>query len=186
MVDEQLKQIGERLRGLRDVLDIPVSEMAETIGISAEKYEKIEQGELDITISNLMKIAHKYGISTEELIFAETPHMKSYFVVRKGQGVSIERTKAYKYQSLVSGFVGHKADVFIVTVEPKPGVHTIYKNTHGGQEFNLVLEGKMELYIGGKTILLEEGDSIYFDSTKPHGMLAVGERAVKFLAFTVE
>ena len=46
-MDEQLKQIGERLRGLRDVLDIPVSEMAETIGISADKYEKIEQGELE-------------------------------------------------------------------------------------------------------------------------------------------
>ena len=173
MVDEQLKQIGERLRGLRDVLDIPVSEMAETIGINAEKYEKIEAGELDITISNLMKIAHKYGVSTEELIFAESPHMKSYYVTRKGQGMSIERTKAYKYQSLVGGFVGHKADVFIVTVEPK-------------QEFNMVLEGKMELYIGGKTIVLDEGDSIYFDSTKPHGMLAVGNQPVKFLAFTVE
>ena len=75
-MDEQLKQIGERLRGLRDVLDIPVSEMADTIGISSEKYEKIEAGEMDITISNLMKIAHKYGVSTEELIFAESPHMK--------------------------------------------------------------------------------------------------------------
>ncbi|MBQ8095705.1 MAG: cupin domain-containing protein [Prevotella sp.] len=185
-MDDQLRQIGERLRGLRDVLDIPADEVAETIGVSVEKYEKIEQGEADITISNLMKIAKKYGISTEELIFAETPHMKSYFVVRNGQGVSIERTKAYKYQSLVSGFVGHKADVFIVTVEPKPEAHVVYKNSHPGQEFNLVLEGKMELYIAGKTIVLEEGDSIYFDSTKPHGMLAVGNKAVKFLAFTVE
>ncbi len=184
-MEDQLKQIGERLRGLRDVLDLTAEEVAETIGISVEKYEKIEAGELDITISNLMKIAHKYGVSTEELIFAESPHMKSYFVVRKGQGMSIERTKAYKYQSLVGGFVNHKADVFIVTVEPKPDAHTIYKNSHPGQEFNLVLEGKMELYIGGKTIVLEEGDSIYFDSTKPHGMLAIGDKAVKFLAFTV-
>lgn len=185
-MDEQLKQIGERLRGLREVLDIPVSEMAETIGVSEEKYAKIEAGKSDITISNLMKIAHKYGISAEELMFAESAHMKSYFVVRKGQGKSVERTKAYKYQSLVSGFVDHKADVFIVTVEPSPNARTIYKNTHVGQEFNLVLEGSMELYIGGKTIVLEEGDSIYFDSTKPHGMLAIGDKAVKLLAFTVE
>ena len=185
-MDEQLKQIGERLRGLRDVLDIPATEVAEVIGISTEKYEKIERGEADITISNLMKIAHKYGISAEELMFAETAHMKSYFVVRKGQGMSVERTKAYKYQSLASGFVNHKADVFIVTVEPKEGVRTIYKNTHPGQEFNLVLEGQMELFIGGKTIVLEAGDSIYFDASKPHGMLAVGDKAVKILAFTVE
>jgi quercetin dioxygenase-like cupin family protein len=185
-MDEQLKQIGERLKGLRDVLDLTAQEVADTVGISLDKYEKIEAGELDITISNLMKIAHKYGVSTEELIFAESPHMKSYFVVRKGQGMSIERTKAYKYQSLVGGFVNHKADVFIVTVEPKPEAHTIYKNSHPGQEFNLILEGTMELYIGGKTMVLEEGDSIYFDSTKPHGMKAVGNKAVKFLAFTVE
>jgi quercetin dioxygenase-like cupin family protein len=185
-MDEQLKQIGERLRGLRDVLDIPVSEMAETIGINVEKYEKIEKGEVDITISNLMKIARKYGVSTEELIFAEAPHMKSYYVTRKGQGMSIERTKAYKYQSLTGGFAGNKAEVFIVTVEPKPDAHTIYKNSHPGQEFNMILEGAMELYLGGKTIVLEEGDSIYFDSTKPHGMRAIGERPVRFLAFTVE
>ena len=185
-MDEQLKQIGERLKGLRDVLDLTAQEVADTVGISLDKYEKIEAGELDITISNLMKIAHKYGVSTEELIFAESPHMKSYFVVRKGQGMSIERTKAYKYQSLVGGFMNHKADVFIVTVEPKPEAHTIYKNSHPGQEFNLILEGTMELYIGGKTMVLEEGDSIYFDSTKPHGMKAVGNKAVKFLAFTVE
>ena len=185
-MDEQLRQIGERLQGLREVLDLTAQEVADTVGISLEKYEKIEAGELDITISNLMKIAHKYGVSTEELIFAESPHMKSYFVVRKGQGMSIERTKAYKYQSLVGGFVNHKADVFIVTVEPKPEAHTIYKNSHPGQEFNLILDGTMELYIGGKTMILEEGDSIYFDSTKPHGMKAVGDKAVKFLAFTVE
>ena len=185
-MDTQLKQIGERLRGLRDVLDLSAQEVADTCGIDLDKYERIERGEVDITISNLMKIAKKYGVSTEELIFAESPHMRSYYVTRKGQGMSIERTKAYKYQSLVGGFVGHKADVFIVTVEPKPGARTIYKNSHPGQEFNLVLEGQMELYIGGKTIVLDEGDSIYFDSTKPHGMLAVGDKPVKFLAFTVE
>ena len=76
-MDEQLKQIGERLRGLRDVLDIPVEEMAETIGMPVEKYEKVERGEVDITISNLMKIAHKYGVSAEELMVAEAPRMKS-------------------------------------------------------------------------------------------------------------
>jgi len=185
-MDEQLKQIGERLKGLRDALDLTAEEVAATINIDVEKYEKIEQGESDITISKLMKIAHTYGVSAEELMFAEAPHMRSYFVVRKGQGLSVERTKAYKYKSLVSGFMNHKADVFIVTVEPKPNAHTVYKNTHAGQEFNMVLEGAMELYIDGKTMVLEEGDSIYFDSSKPHGMLAKGDKPVKFLAFTVE
>ncbi len=185
-MDEQLKQIGERLKGLRDALELTTQEVADACGIDVEKYEKIENGELDITISKLMKIANKYGVSAEELMFAETPHMKSYFVVRKGQGMSVERTKAYKYQSLVSGYVNHLADVFIVTVEPKPGAHTIYKNTHAGQEFNLVLDGAMDIFFEDKTIRLNTGDSIYFDSGKPHGMLAVGNKAVKFLAAIVK
>ena len=185
-MDKQLQQIGERLRGLRDVLDIEAQEMADTCGISLEVYESIERGETDITISNLMKIASKYGVSADVLMFGEEPHMHFYSVVRKGQGMSVERTKAYKYQSLASGFAGRKAEVFIVTVEPKPHAHTIYKNTHPGQEFNMILEGSMELYLGGKTIILEEGDSIYFDSTKPHGMRAVGDKPVRFFAFTVE
>ena len=112
-----------------------------------------------------MKVAKRYGVSADALMFAEEPHMRSYFVTRKGQGLSVERTKAYKYQSLASGFANRKAEVFIVTVEPKPNAHTVYKNTHP---------------------TLTEGDSIYFDSSKPHGMLAVGDQPVKFLAFTVE
>ena len=185
-MDNQLKQIGQRLRGLREVLDLTAQEVADTCDISLEKYELIERGELDITISNLMKIAKKYGVSADALMFDEEPHMRSYSVVRKGQGMSVERTKAYKYQSLASGFAHRKAEVFIVTVEPKPEANVVYKNTHPGQEFNLVLEGAMELYIGDKTIVLEEGDSIYFDSTKPHGMKAIGKQPVKFLAVAIE
>ncbi len=185
-MEEQIKQIGERLKGLRDVLDLTPQEVADTCDISLEKYEKIERGEVDITISNIMKIAKKYGVSADVLMFGEEPKMRAYYVTRKGQGLSVQRTKAYKYQSLAAGFQNRKAEAFIVTVEPKPEAHTIYKNTHPGQEFNMVLEGEMELYIGGKTIILQEGDSIYFDSTQPHGMMARGNKEVKFFAFTVE
>ena len=185
-MDDQIKQIGERLKGLREVLDIPAEEVAETCGMDLERYMKIEQGEVDITISNLMKIAHRYGISADALMFAEEPRMRSYCVVRKGQGKSVERTKAYKYQSLASGFANRKAEVFLVRVDPKPGARTVYMNTHVGQEFNMILEGSMEIYIGDKTIVLEEGDSIYFDSSQPHGMLARGDKPVKMVAFMVE
>ena len=71
-------------------------------------------------------------------------------------------------------------------MEPKPTARIIYKSSHAGQEFNYVLEGKMNFYIGNKTIELYEGDSIYFDATKPHGMLAIGDKAAKILTFSVE
>jgi transcriptional regulator with XRE-family HTH domain len=181
-MDEQIKQIGERLRGLRDVLDISVEEIAALCGITVDRYEKMENGETELSVANLQKIAKKYGISLDVLMFGEEPKMSSYFLTRKGQGKSVERRKAYQYESLASGFRGRKADPFIVTVEPKDANAPKEMNSHSGQEFNMVLEGTMELTIGTKSLVLNEGDSIYFDATHPHGMRTLNEKPVRFLA----
>jgi len=92
----------------------------------------------------------------------------------------MERTRAYKYQSLAAGFAGRKADPFIVTVEPSE--NDIHLNSHNGQEFNFVIEGRMLLSVGGHELTLNEGDSLYFDATQPHGMKVLDEKPVKFLA----
>ena len=85
-MDEQIKQIGERLRGLRDVLDIPVESMASLCGITVDRYEKMERGEAELSVANLQKIAKKYGVSLDVLMFGEEPKMSTYFLTRKGQG----------------------------------------------------------------------------------------------------
>ena len=181
-MDEQLRQIGERLRGLRDVLDIEASEMATLCGISLENYLAMEKGESAPSVANLQKIAKQYGVSLDVLMFGEEPKMSSYFLTRKGHGMSVERRSAYNYESLASGFRGRKADPFIVTVEPKPIDTPKEMNSHSGQEFNMVLEGSMELTIGPKVLTLQEGDSVYFDATQPHGMRTLNDKPVRFLA----
>jgi quercetin dioxygenase-like cupin family protein len=96
----------------------------------------------------------------------------------------MERTKAYKYQSLAAGFIDRKADPFIVTVEPNDDA-PIHLNSHNGQEFNMVLEGSLLISINGKELILNEGDSIYFDATKLHGMKALNGEPVRFLALII-
>ena len=96
--------------------------------------------------------------------------------------MAVERSEAYKYESLAFGFRRRIADPFIVTVEPKPEGTPLSLNSHKGQEFNMVIEGRLLLNVDGKEIILEEGDSLYFDSTKPHGMQALDGKTVKFLA----
>ncbi len=181
-MDEQIIQIGERLRGLRDVLDISAEEMAAVCGITVEHYQLMESGESELSVANLQKIAKQYGVSLDVLMFGEEPKMSSYFLTRKGQGMSVERRSAYNYESLASGFRGRKADPFIVTVEPKPLDTPREMNSHSGQEFNMVLEGTLQLAVGSKILTLNEGDSIYFDATQPHGMQALNNKPVRFLA----
>lgn len=181
-MNEQIKQIAERLRGLREVLEVTPEEVAVSCQMPVEEYLEMESGDKDISVSALQQIARKYGVSLDVLMFGEEPKMSSYFLTRKGTGVSVERTKAYKYESLASGFRRRMADPFIVTVEPKPEGTPVHFNTHEGQEFNLVIEGRLLLNINGKELILNEGDSLYFDSTQPHGMVAMDGKTVKFLA----
>ena len=181
-MNDQIRQIAERLRGLRDVLELTAEDIARDSDISAEEYRLAETGQYDISVSMLQKIARTYNIALDALMFGEEPKMSSYFVTRVGKGVSIERTRAYKYQSLASGFMNRTADPFIVTVEPKGDDEPIHYNHHNGQEFNLVVEGRMLINIEGKEIILNQGDSIYFNSKLPHGMKALDGKTVRFLA----
>ena len=181
-MEEAIKQIGDRLRGLRESLDLTTDEVAKAGGVTKEKYELMEAGETELSVSTLQKIAKAYNVELDALMFGEEPHMSSYFLTRRGKGLSVERRKAYQYQSLASGFRGRKADTFIVKVDPKPDDTFLQKNSHPGQEFDMVLGGRMELTIGSKVLTLDKGDSIIFDSTQPHCMRALDGKTVTFLA----
>ena len=172
-MSEQIKQIAARLRGLRDVLELTEQEVADACQLDVEEYREMEAGTRDLSVSTLQKISRNYGIALDVLMFGEEPKMSSYFLTRAGTGISVERRKAYKYQSLASGFRGRIADPFIVTVEPKPEGTPVQFNSHQGQEFNLVIEGRLLLNINGKELFLNPGDSLYFNSALPHGMLAL-------------
>lgn len=175
------KEIGQRLVGLRDALDLIPEVFAESCGIPLDEYLKFESGEKDMSISILRRIASTYNLDVSVLMFDEEPRMNSYFVTRKGKGLGVKRVKDYQYQTLTGNFNNRKADIFEVTIEPKKRLN-IHHSSHIGQEFNLVIEGKVLIQISGKDIILEEGDSIYFDSSLPHGMKALDEKPAKFIA----
>ena len=185
-MNTQIKQIAERLRGLRDALDLTITQAAEKCNIPEAEYARYESGTSDIPLSFICQIAQTFDVETTALISGVDPHSLTYFVTRKGTGTSVERTKAYKYESLASGFRNRIADPFIVTVEPKPEETPVYFNTHAGQEFNLVIEGRLLLNINGKELILNPGDSLYFNSALPHGMKALDGKTVRFLAVVMQ
>lgn len=102
MVNEQIKQIAMRMKGLREDLEMSLGQMAEICAVSQEEYAAYESGEKDIPVSILHCISQKCNIEMTSLLFGEDPHMKTYYLTRKGEGTAMERTKAYKYQSLAA------------------------------------------------------------------------------------
>jgi mannose-6-phosphate isomerase-like protein (cupin superfamily) len=179
-MNEQIKQIAERLKGLRESLDLSPAEMAERCERPVDEIEQYESGNRDIPMSFLFDVGQRFNVDTSTLISGQEPRMSSYFLTRYGRGTSVERTKVYKYQALASGYKHPQAEPFEVTVAPND--NPVYLNSHKGEEFNYLLEGRLQLHINGKELILNPGDCIYFDSSYPHGMKALDDKPVKFLA----
>ena len=76
-MEEQIIQIAERLRGLRDVLDLTIDDVICECGISREEYEKAESGSSDISVGMLQKISRQYNIPLDTLMFGEEPKMST-------------------------------------------------------------------------------------------------------------
>ncbi len=181
-MQERTKEVAARVKELREILDTSPGDMATYLRVSPETYGRYEAGEEDIPASILYEISRKLGVEMSILLTGETPRMHYFSVTRKGQGVSVERRKEYKYHNLALNFINKKAEPFIVTVEPKPADSEVHTNSHPGQEFNYVLEGSLKLLIRDHEITLNEGDSIYFDSSCEHAMVALNNKPARFLA----
>ena len=181
-MQERIKEVAARIKELRGILEIDADEMADYLTIGKDQYMRYEEGKEDIPASELYEISRKLNVEMSILLTGEEPRMHYFTVTRKGEGVKVERRKQYKYENLAYNYINKKAEPFIVTVEPKPESAEVHPNSHPGQEFNYVLEGSLKFIIRNQEILLDAGDSIYFDSDNEHAMVALNKKPARFLA----
>ena len=182
-MNDQIKQIAQRIKELRDILDVSAAELAEQVNVSVEEYEKYENAEEDIPIGVIYGVAAALNVDPTVLLTGEAPRMSDYTIVRQGHGVSVERYKGYKFSSLAFNYIGRQFDPMVVDLEPME--HPPELVVHGGQEFNYVISGTVQLVIGGREFLLNAGDSAFFNPMTPHGQRAVGG-PVRFLTIINE
>ena len=180
---EELRQMAARIREQREISGITQEKMAETLGVDLVLYKQYEIDGENVPINILFRMAHVFGVDMNEILTGRTPHLESYCLVKKGKGLSVDRYPGYSFQSLAYTYKRRMMEPLLVTVQPSEKDAALV--THGGQEFNMCLEGVMEVLIENKVIRLEAGDSIYFNPAKPHGQRAVGGTA-KFLTVIAE
>ncbi len=181
-MNDQIRQIADRIRGLREIARLSVETCAQDLGIPTETYREYESGAIDMPVSFLYQIAHKFLVELSSILTGEEPRLRIYSVTRGGRGVKVERQKDYNYQSLAFNFIDKKMEPFLITVEPVADSAPVPLNSHPGQEFEYLLEGTLRVVVGGHEVVLAPGDSIFFDSSHPHGVMAVGGAPAKFVA----
>jgi len=180
---EQLKEIGLRLSALRNIAEMTPEMFCEKAGSTIEELIAYEKGELDFSFSFLYNAARILGVDVIDLMSGDSPHLSDWCLVRKGEGYAVDRRAAYKYHHLAFTFRKKKAEPFMVTVEPKS--EKPVQHAHDGQEFNLMISGRMRFFISDKEYDLEPGDSVYFNASIPHAMQALDSAPAQFAAIVI-
>jgi transcriptional regulator with XRE-family HTH domain len=181
MIDD-IKEVARRIREIREIAGVSLESLAAELSLPLAEYRQFEHGDSDIPLGVLYKIANYFHIELSSLLTGEEPRLHIYSIVRKGKGVKVERRKEYDHESLGFNFVHKKAEPFLVTVQPEAVETPFARNAHPGQEFNYVLQGTLKLRIGSHEVVLNEGDALFFDSSYEHGMKAMNNAPVRFLA----
>ena len=185
-MSEKIKQVAMRIKSLREISGMSVSEVSQKLSISKEQLKGYEDGSSDIPVSILYELAGAFNVELTSLLTGEEPKMREYSLVRKGKGPQVERRKEYHYLDLAYNFKDKKAEIFYITADPHDSEfkHKVY--AHEGQEFNYVLEGTLKVILDKHELILNEGDSLYFDPRHPHAMSALHNKPAKFIAVIIK
>ena len=180
----RLSEIASRIKEMREVLGWSIEILAEKTEVSVDEYCLYESGKADIPFSFIHKCSLIFGIELSELLEGKGANLSSYTVTRKGKGTSTAKEDGIDIKNLAPKFRDKIAEPYWVRYEYSASAQNkpIQLATHSGQEFDLVLSGSLKVQIGSHIEVLHEGDSIYYDSSTPHGMIAVDGQDCVFCA----
>lgn len=183
-VTNELMEMAQRIREMREIEEMSVEELAQKTEVSVDEYKAYESGQKDLPFTFIHKCALAFGIELSDLLGGSSPHLSSYTITRKGRGRETAREDGIEIKNLAPLFRNKLGEPYWVKYEYNESLQNspIHTTKHAGQEFDLVLSGSLKVRIGDNVETLEEGDSIFYNSSTPHGMIAVNGKDCLFLA----
>ncbi|MBR4868223.1 MAG: cupin domain-containing protein, partial [Clostridia bacterium] len=187
-LDIKIREMAGRIRELREIEGLTVAEMAAKTDVSEQEYLQCEQGLKDLNFAFIYRCALAFNVDVTDIIGGVSPTLRSYTVTRNGMGQKIEQAHGLTYFNLAAPFMNRIADpLYVKCAYSEEAEHSeIALTTHEGQECDIVLEGQIKVQIGEHSEILGPGDSIYYDSDTPHGMIAVNGKDAAFYAIVLK
>ena len=186
-LDFQIQEMAARIRALREIEGLDAAEMAQKTGVSEEEYLRCEDGKSDLNFAFLYRCAMALGVDVTDIIEGSSPTLKSYTLTRAGKGQKVGNAHGMTYYNLAYAFRNRIADPLLVRsiYDEQAQQRDIELTTHQGQELDIVVEGNLMVQVGEHKETLGPGDSIYYNSDSPHGMIAVGGKDCLFYAIVL-
>jgi transcriptional regulator with XRE-family HTH domain len=179
-------RLGMKIRKQRQDLRLTLQELADLTGLSKPLLSQIENDQVTPPLATLLKIAKglKVGI---HFFFEDEGDRRKYVLVRgEPELASRRRSKrgapqGYRYRSLAPGIRNKQMEPFLVEFELTEWDDGYFYN-HEGEEFIHIVAGELEFHYGREIMRLQPGDSVFYDSSEPHGYVSVGSEPAKAVA----
>ena len=186
-LDYKIKEMASRIKELREIEGYTTYEMAAKTDVTNEEYVLCESGEHDLNFTFIYRCALALNVNATDIIDGYSPTLKSFTVTRAGQGQEIANAHGMTYFNLAYAFQNRIAEPLFVTskFDEESQHKDIELTSHKGQELDLVIKGHLLVQVGEHRTTLGPGDSIYFDSSTPHGMIAVEGEDCDFYAIVM-
>ncbi len=186
-IDLKIQEMARRIRELREIEGFSLEDMAKSTGVTVEEYEKCENGLSDLNFAFIYRCASALNVNVTDIIEGYSPNLKSYTVTRSGAGQEIAKAHGMTYQNMAYAFKNRIAEPLFVRSVYDEAAQTrdIELTTHEGQECDIVIDGHLMVQVGEHKELLGPGDSIYYNSDTPHGMIAAGGKDCAFYAIVL-
>ena len=170
----KIQEMAQRIKTVREIVGLTPAEMALKTGVSEEEYLCCEAGERDLNFAFLYRCALALNVDVTDIIEGRSPRLAGYTVTRKGEGQEIQKAHGMTYFNLAASFKNRIAEPLYVISDYNEAAQNadIELTTHEGQECDIVIKGTLKVQVGDHIEFLREGDSIYYDSSTPHGMIA--------------
>ena len=183
----KIQEMAQRIKTLREIVGLDAAEMALKTGISEQEYISCEAGERDLNFAFLYRCALALNVDVTDIIEGRSPRLAGYTVTRKGEGQEIQKAHGMTYYNLAASFKNRIAEPLYVISDFDEAAQNadIELTTHEGQECDIVVKGALKVQVGDHIELLHEGDSIYYDSSTPHGMIAAENQDCIFYAIVL-
>jgi transcriptional regulator with XRE-family HTH domain len=175
--------IAKRVRQLRQLREMSTRELGRRSGMSAGIISMIENEKSGVSIESLRKIAGALDVPVVQFLNDSTvnvvdtvPAVGSLDIVRAAERPRLELPGSPVSIQMLTHSADHSVE--FVWLEFEPGTKPSELIAHIGEEYVLVIQGTMHFLLGSEVHVLNQGDSMVFDSSVPHGVENRGEQTL--------
>lgn len=174
--DQAACRFGEKIRRLRQAEHMSLSDLAAQVDTSRSFLSQLERGKTTPSLTTLKTIADALGVTVGSLI--DEPSHEGSPVIRRAKRPKFAHLQAgMKVEALTHRDIHKSMQPLLFTLQPGASSGgEVY--SHHGQEFGFVVTGALEVVVDGSRYKLDEGDSIYFECSKPHQFRNSGDETM--------